>query len=56
MGANKQLVKLIQKKFDTLISTKNNWGKNQIKQLHDQAVAEACLELIDTDSKWQTIK
>lgn len=42
-----RLIELIREEFQTLIERKTGWGKNEIMNTYDQAVAAATLKFID---------
>ena len=44
---NRKLVELIQFEFNALLQEKTNWGRNEIKQLHDKAIARAAIRILD---------
>jgi len=43
---NKEIIKRIKEIFNQKISTKNSWGKNEIINLHNEAVSEALMEFV----------
>jgi len=43
---NKEIIKRIKEIFAEKIAAKNSWGKNEIINLHNEAVAEALVEFI----------
>ena len=44
---NKKLIKRIQEIFESKLQSKTSWGRNEIIILHNEAITEATLELID---------
>lgn len=48
---NKKLLDLIDKYFDEELSTRTNWGRNQIKEAYKNSVIKACAELLDEKEK-----
>jgi len=44
---NKKLVEYITEEFHKLLELKTNYGRNQVKQLHEEAVNKAVLRLLD---------
>lgn len=43
---NKEIIKRIKEIFAEKIATKNSWGKNEIINLHNEAVSEALMEFV----------
>lgn len=48
---NKKLIKEIESKFIEKINQKNSWGKNEIKSIFSETVADVCLDFIDEGLK-----
>lgn len=44
---NKKLIERIEELFTSYLSTKTNWGRNEILALHSLAVKTALLEIVD---------
>jgi hypothetical protein len=44
---NKKLVEYITEEFHKLLEQKTNYGRNQIKQLHEESINKAVLRLLD---------
>lgn len=46
---NKKLLERIKEIFAQKLSVKTGWGKNEILVLHNEAIVEAVLELVDNN-------
>lgn len=44
---NKQLIERITELFQQKVQAKTGWGRNEVLDLHKNAVIEAVLELVD---------
>ena len=44
---NSKLVKYITEEFSKLLEEKTNYGRNQVKSLHEEAINKAVLRLLD---------
>lgn len=44
---HKKLVEYISEEFEKLLQTKTNYGRNQVKALHEEAINKAVLRLLD---------
>ncbi len=44
---NKELITRIRVLFKQKLAAKTGWGKNEVLTTYDEAVTEACLEVID---------
>lgn len=48
---NRKLLNRIRENFQEALQTKTGWGRNEILVAFDQAVAQACLEMLDEAEK-----
>lgn len=47
MSTTRKLLTLIREKYETRISVKTGWGKNELLAEYDKAVSEALMEMLD---------
>lgn len=47
---NKKLIERIEQIFNQKLDAKTGWGKNEVKILLKEAIAEASLEMLDAQS------